>query len=1021
MDRNVIEKVNAALKRLKRRRSIENNPDTIRSSKRLNTPSTSSAPRKTKLAKPLVDITNNHEQVSTPNPVGHSQSTPTTQPSSTLKDKQNRLQHVFQPMPHGINLFNKFTATTQQQPPTTSNAQNLPSNSVPTQQEESDSDSEYDSEIEIFLDEHSSSDSEPDVDSDYHDFRQTMSHTFTGNASLQGYDDLGDALCVCQQCGSNMWYDERKGKSKHTTMPKFQICCGDGKVELPFLKHAPPYLQHLLFGSTSPDSKHFQQFTRVYNAMFSFTSPGFQVDTDITNSKGPPTLRIQGQTCHRMGTMCPEPGESPKYAQLYIYDTENEIDNRMKSFRNNKKIDRDIVVKLCQMLDENNVHAKGFRMARDVLKDGNVNDLKLKLISERSTDGRIYNQPTVSEVAALIVGDVDSYEKRDIILHIRGGQLQRIDEFHPSYLSYQYPLIFPWGEDGFRDGILLKYQHETVVTKRNRLTIKAWLSYRIQTRDKEAHTLICSRRLFQQFLVDGFTMMEADRLNWLRKNQSKLRVGKYHRLNEDVSANVGDRQQKRGKRVVLPSTFVGSRSKYPTPEDINQIISAEIPNPHSQKELYHLVKKHMMHGPCGVPGKTTPCTRKGPCANFFPKKWKEETIVDSEGFPIYRRRRNRYTIVKEGITLDNRYVVPYNAKLLLKYQAHINMEWCNQRSSIKYLFKYIHKGYDRISATVVQNRGGQQVSDIDEIKQYLDCRYISPSEACWRIFGFSIHGRRPAVERMFFHLIGENSVYFTDNQQVEHVLEKPSVTESMFTSWLEANAKYAAARQLTYGEFVTQFVYVKKKRCWTPRKKGYTIGRLIWVPPCTGELYYLRMMLTVLKGPISYEDIKKVAGIQLKTFREACFAMGFLGDDKEFIGAIKEASHWGTGRVLRFLFVTLLLSATMDRPAYVWKHTLKWLSDGILYAQRRIANNPELQLSDEQITNLTLLEIEKILEMNRRSLKEFKCMPYPKDYVTADLGNRLIYDEHNYNVRQQKEEFDTLFQSLTGKPLKSHV
>jgi hypothetical protein len=48
-------------------------------------------------------------------------------------------------------------------------------------------------------------------------------------------------------------------------------------------------------------------------------------------------------------------------------------------------------------------------------------------------------------------------------------------------------------------------------------------------------------------------------------------------------------------------------------------------------------------------------------------------------------------------------------------------------------------------------------------------------------------------------------------------------------------------------------------------------------------------------------------------------------------------------------------------------------------------------------------------------------MPYPKDYVTADLGNRLIYDEHNYNVRQQKEEFDTLFQSLTGKTLKSHV
>jgi len=68
------------------------------------------------------------------------------------------------------------------------------------------------------------------------------------------------------------------------------------------------------------------------------------------------------------------------------------------------------------MLYENNVHAQSFRMARETLSQGNVPNLKLRLISERSTDGRIYNQPTVSEVAALIVGDVDYAEKRDIIM-----------------------------------------------------------------------------------------------------------------------------------------------------------------------------------------------------------------------------------------------------------------------------------------------------------------------------------------------------------------------------------------------------------------------------------------------------------------------------------------------------------------------------------------------------------------------------------------------------------------------------
>jgi hypothetical protein len=67
--------------------------------------------------------------------------------------------------------------------------------------------------------------------------------------------------------------------------------------------------------------------------------------------------------------------------------------------------------------------------------------------------------------------------------------------------------------------------------------------------------------------------------------------------------------------------------------------------------------------------------------------------------------------------------------------------------------------------------------------------------------------------------------------------------------------------------------------------------------------------------------------------------MRFLGDDKEFIGAIKEAKDWGSGLLLRMLFVGMLLSAVMDRPSYVWDETKEWLADGVLYKQRKIANN----------------------------------------------------------------------------------
>ncbi|XP_058742334.1 uncharacterized protein LOC131614800 [Vicia villosa] len=955
-------------------------------------------------------------------------------------------------------------------------------------------------------DDNSTESFETDSDIEYPDECNNISTDMhSASTSSNGYYDVGDADSVCQQCGAQMWYLERKEKHRNRSIPKFSMCCRNGKIQLPFLKMPPKYLQHLLFDSDTVQSRNFQQNIRMYNMMFAFTSPGTKMDNRFNNGGGPPTFRIQGQACHRIGSMLPMPGQTPKFAQLYIYDTEHEIQHRINGMRTKTGVDIDIVTKLSQMLYEHNVHAQSFQMARDILSQRSVTDLKLRLISDRKTDGRIYNQPTVSEVAALIVGDVDTAEKRDIIMHKQSGDLQRIDEYHSSYLGYQYPLLFPYGEDGYRPNVKHR-DHE-------------WMAFRIQSRQNEAPTLLRARRLFQQFLVDGYTMLESERLRWLRKNQSKLRVGKYHNLNE-LNSNSVTQGSSTGKRVVLPSSYVGSRrymdqlyfdgmaicsyvgfpdlfitftcnpnwpeiqryvrqsnlkpadrpdiicrvfkmkfdellsdltkksvmgkvlaymytiefqkrglphahiiiflhptSKYPNAEDIDKIISAEIPDENSDHELYNLVKSHMIHGPCGRLNLNAPCTRDGKCSKYFPKEFRPQTIVDQDGFPVYRRRDNGHTVLKNGIRFDNRHVVPYNSGLLKKFRGHINMEWCNQSSSIKYLFKYINKGYDRITAAVIRNDEVSQNAqkNVDEIKQYLDCRYVSPCEACWRIFSFPIHGRKPAVERLFFHCEGENSVFYRDMDRLDTVLEKPSVTESMFTAWFEANKKYPEAKELTYSKFVGKFVYVKKTREWKPRKKGYTIGRLVWVPPSSGELYYLRMMLTHVKGPHSYEDIKIVNNKRCNSFRDACFAMGFIGDDREYIAAIEEASHWGSGHYLRLLFVHMLLSSSLNRPTHVWKKTWQLLSDGILYEQRRIANNREMILSNEELVNLTLVEVEKLLQKNRKSLSDFVGMPQPNGYVVQQLGNRLIYDERNYDIIEQRQEYNTLYQHLTDE------
>ena len=60
----------------------------------------------------------------------------------------------------------------------------------------------------------------------------------------------------------------------------------------------------------------------------------------------------------------------------------------------------------------------------------------------------------------------------------------------------------------------------------------------------------------------------------------------------------------------------------------------------------------------------------------------------------YEKSRNGDgTITKKWIIIDNTYIVLYDSELIKKHQAHLNIEWCNQNTCIKYLFKYVNEEY----------------------------------------------------------------------------------------------------------------------------------------------------------------------------------------------------------------------------------------------------------------------------------------------------------------------------------------
>ena len=389
--------------------------------------------------------------------------------------------------------------------------------------------------------------------------------------------------------------------------------------------------------------------------------------------------------------------------------------------------------------------------------------------------------------------------------------------------------------------------------------------------------------------------------------------------------------QKRGLPHAHILLWLRTEDKITTTANIEKYISAEIPNKDDDPELYQIVTDHMMHGPCGVDNPSCPCTVDFKCTKNFPKQFNETTVIDDNGYAIYKRRNDGNTIRKGGKDLHNGFVVPYNPTLLRRYQSHINVEWCNQVGSIKYLFKYINKGPDRVTAAL-------DGEEIDEIKDFYDCRYLSACEAAWRIYGFDIHYRTPSVERLPFHLKNEQPVLFDESDSIDYTLEKSSVNETKFLQWMELNKTDTFARTLLYVEIPKFYVWNAQKRIWTLRKRGESLGRIHHVPPSWGEYFYLRVLLNKVRGAQSFEEIRTYLDVEYPTYRDACYARGLLQDDKEYIDGLLEASQWGMGDYLRSFFVMLLMTDSMSRPEVVWEKTWHVLAADVESVERKKRN-----------------------------------------------------------------------------------
>jgi hypothetical protein len=79
------------------------------------------------------------------------------------------------------------------------------------------------------------------------------------------------------------------------------------------------------------------------------------------------------------------------------------------------------------------------------------------------------------------------------------------------------------------------------------------------------------------------------------------------------------------------------------------------------------------------------------------------------------------------------------------------------------------------------------VVEANEIKKYLDCHYVSASEAVWHIFKFDMHERFLVVERLQYHLPNQQMVLFNDDDDVQEVVAWLAISRTMLIEWFKTN------------------------------------------------------------------------------------------------------------------------------------------------------------------------------------------------------------------------------------------
>ncbi|KAK1401123.1 hypothetical protein POM88_000728 [Heracleum sosnowskyi] len=202
----------------------------------------------------------------------------------------------------------------------------------------------------------------------------------------------------------------------------------------------------------------------------------------------------------------------------------------------------------------------------------------------------------------------------------------------------------------------------------------------------------------------------------------------------------------------------------------------------------------------------------------------------------------------------------------------------------------------------------------------------------------------------------------------------------------EAVEDWSRFLQYTYDEIPHHYVWNDSDNIWNMRKRGKQIGRLFYTHHSTRELWYLRLLLTKVCGPTSFQCLRTVNGKVYPNFQEACKAYGLLDDDNEWHQVLQQCSVSGFALQIRQLFVHIMVNCRVSDLRKLWDDHCKDMIDDILMNRCKQLKKPHLLLNEKQLEYYALAD-GKIMKANDREFEDDICIP--AEFCIVDNANSV--------------------------------